>query len=232
MLAWIGVILGTAFAGVSSYLAARRTEGPATARRRLPWLGLVSAVTAGGLLLVALTDPGEWWNYLLIPASTYEWYTALIWRKRRAEAGGVHVSFRQPPGHRSLLLLAGLAIFGGVMDLRAGGVSVSNLILFGLGASNVAVYVAVSKARPGLVNSGILLLDRLLPWESIDNWQLSQDAAPRLDIVLKDLSRSPDSHQSFALESASRDRAGGMLRENVRSGGNPVAPAVDPNAQS
>ena len=78
-LPWIGAVLGTAYAGFARYFWIRKHEGAAALRRRSPLLGFLTVITGAALASVAQFTPGEWWNYTLIPGSTFEWYSAAAW---------------------------------------------------------------------------------------------------------------------------------------------------------
>ena len=216
------------YTGVGSYLWVARHEGRDVARRRLPLLGLTTAVAGVALAAVARFTPSQWWNYLLIPGSAYEWYSVAAWFARRREAGGVRLAFRRPPSRSRLVMLAALALLGGVMDLREGGISLSALFLVGLGASNVAVFLAVERARPGVVRDGVLLFDRFIPWAEIETWRL-QGGNTRLELCLKGVQRDRLSFDVWPTTSAS---IAGVLDEHLSPLAEPLDTGSSPPASS
>ena len=183
MLPWLAALAGTLYTFVATFRWVRRSEGRDATRRRLPLLGATTFLAGAGLVVVASFFPGQWWNYLLVPGSAFEWYAVAAWYERRKEAGGVRFPFRRTPMRGSLLLLAGVAILGGVMEIREDGTALSNLFLVALGASNLAVFLAVERARPGMVEAGVLLFDRLIPWKEVDTWELNNGRTLQLGLT-------------------------------------------------
>ena len=183
MLAWIAALVATVVTPVVGYLAARREEGERAARR-VPLLVVATAAAGIGLALVAATTPTEWWNYVLIPGTALEWYGVVLWKRRRAEMGPVLHPLRRLPGRRHLLVLAGLAVLGAVMELRANGLGLTNVVLVLFGMSNVALYLGAERHRPGLTGEGILLLDGFVRWEEVEAWSLDGEDVARLTLRL------------------------------------------------
>ena len=182
MISWLAALAGTVYTAVAGYRSVLRNEGAEALSRRVPLVGMMTVLAASGLAAATLLDPTQWWNYFLLPGSAQEWYTVAAWFQRRREAGGVQFPFRRTPTRSSPLVLAALAVLGAAMDIRADGLAPANVLMVAIGASNVAVYVALERAKPGLARAGVLLFEHLIPWSSVRRWTLAEPSREVLEL--------------------------------------------------
>jgi hypothetical protein len=210
MLDWLAALAGILFTAVGlSWL--RRTGGPEIRQRRVLFAA-TTTLAAFALAVAAIYAPGQWWNYSLIPGAAFEWYAVATWLQRRREAGDVHYTVSHALTQYALVHLAAMAVWALVMEIRTDGWGPANLFLVAFGASQIAIFFLLQRAKPCLTRRGLLLFERLIPWTDIRSWTLEPDGT--LAIELK---HPAGARRRFKVDSRFVAPITNLLRDSTRA---------------